>query len=103
MDDARIKIALTAIAASCCSVLILTGIYPYHPKSLIGWVVLYLISLPIVIIFEVLGEKVFSEKFSSKLGRGAWIIYGVMVLGLIMLLSISAVSWLEPHFGKWVS
>jgi len=103
MDDAKFKIVLIAIATLFCSMLILVGIYPYHPKSFNGWIVLYLISLPITVIFEMFGEKIFSDKLSKKLGHGTRIIYGVIILGLLMLLSVTTVSWLEPHLVKWHS
>jgi uncharacterized membrane protein (DUF485 family) len=103
MGIARTNILLIAIAAILCSAIILVGIYPYHPKSPIGWIILYLISFPVVIVFEELGNKVFSDNVSRKLSRGVRIIYGVIVLGLIFILSTSVVSWLEPYLGKWGS
>ena len=103
MNGVRINLAWMAVAALFCAAFILAGIYPYYPKSFVGWLILYLISLPIVILFEVLQEKLFSEKVSNRLGRAARIIYGVVVLGLIMLLSISVVSRLDPYLGKWGS
>ena len=103
MDSTRINLAGIAIAALFCAAFILAGIYPYHPKSFTGWLVLYLISLPIVILFEVLQEKLFSVKVASRLGRMARLIYGIVVLGIIMLLSISVVSRLDPYLGKWGS
>jgi hypothetical protein len=103
MNGARFNLVFVAIAAIFCSTLILVGIYPYHPKSSIGWIILYLISFPVVIVFELLGNKVFSDNISRKLSRGARIIYGVIVLGLIFILSTSVVSWLEPYLGKWGS
>ena len=103
MDVARFNIGFIAIGAIFCSVFILVGIYPFHPRSPLGWVVLYLMSLPVVFVFKALGKKVFSDNVSRKLSRGVRVIYGVIVLGLIILLSTSAVSWLEPYLGKWGS
>ncbi len=103
MENTRNRIMLIAIGALFCLMLILAGIYPYHPKSYIGWMVLYLFSLPIVILFEVLGEKAFSSKISNELGSGSRMIYAAIILGLLMFLSALSVSWLEPYFEKWGS
>jgi len=103
MDDPKIKIIVLAFVTLIFSAFILAGIYPYHPNSYFGWLFLYFMSLPLVIIFEILGEKLFFNKITNKIGRTGRFIYGVIVLGLFMLLSSSSLSLMKPYLGKWGS
>lgn len=86
-----------------CSIVLLIGIYPYHPDSLIGWVVLYLISLPIILFFQVFGEKLLGNEKIKKVSRSGRIIYGVVVIGILVILSMTVINWLEPYLSKWGS
>jgi len=45
------------IAVFICAGVILLGIYPYRPNSLIGLAVLLLLSVPVAFIYEMLGKK----------------------------------------------
>jgi len=103
MESAKLKIYLLLIAALFCSGAILIGIYPYHPNSLIGWVVLYLISMPIVIFFEFVGEKTLVNSKVEKYSKTKRIAYGVLILGIILVASMTIINWLEPFLGKWGS
>ena len=103
MDDPKIKIIVLAFTTLIFSAFILVGIYPYHPNSFFGWLVLYFMSLPLVIILEILGEKLFFNKITNNIGRAGRIIYGVIVLGLFMLLSSSSLLLMKPYLGKWGS
>jgi hypothetical protein len=91
------------IAALICTGFILLGIYPDRPNSLLGWLVLFLLSLPVVVLYELLGEKLLLNKKINRAGKMLRIVYGVIVLGLIIIASVSMVSWLEPYLGKWGS
>ncbi len=104
MNSLPIKLIVIFGSAFICSAVILLGIYPYRPNSLSGWAVLYLASLPIVFLFEVLGDKLLDNKATRKLrSSGGRVLYGVVALGLVFVASIFIVSWLEPYLGKWGS
>jgi len=95
------KAVSISIAALICSLIILAGLYPYHPKSLIGWVTLYIVSFPTVVLFDTLNEKIFSKEISSRLGGTGRIIYGIVIVGTLILMSILIVSWLDAYLVKW--
>ena len=90
-----------AIAVLICFGVILLGIYPYRPNNLLGWVVLLLLSIPVVAIYELIGTKLHENRELNSVGKVARIVFGVIVSGLIIIASMSAVSTLEPHLGKW--
>ncbi len=92
-----------AIVSLACSGVILLGIYPYRPNDLLGWVVLLLISVPVVLFYEVLGKKLLENKRVNSAGRSTRIVFGVIALGLVIIASVSIISWLEPYIGKWGS
>ena len=95
---------MVAGTAIICPIVILVGIYPYRPNSFLGWLTLYLASLPIVFLFGVLGDKLLDNKATRKLrSSGSRVLYGVVVLGLVFVASIFVVSWFEPYLGKWGS
>lgn len=84
-----------------CSGLILLGIYPYRPNTLLGWSALFLISMPLVICYEYLGDKLLSTKLLENSGRGVRILYGVVVIGVVVIGGALLVSWLKPYLGEW--
>jgi hypothetical protein len=103
MNGIKINIIEFAFIALLLSAFILIGMYPYHPNSFIGWAVLYIISLPLVLFFEILSKKLFFNKVTNKIGKTGRIIYGVIIVGLLMILSNISFSWMEPYLGKWGS
>ncbi len=103
MPDLKFKIVVLAFSALLFSIFILVGMYPYHPNGYVGWLVLYVVSLPLVIILEILGDKLFNQKILNNIGLIVRIIYGVVALGIFLLLSSSSLLWLMPYFEKWGS
>jgi uncharacterized membrane protein SirB2 len=103
MEAESKKYPTLVIVSLICSGVILLGIYPYRPNDLLGWVVLLLISVPVVLFYEVLGKKLLENKRLNSAGRLTRIVYGVIALGLVIIASVSVVSWLEPYLGKWGS
>jgi len=65
--------------AAICSGMILFGMYPYRPNTLFGWLTLYIISVPLVIVYEVLGTKLLQNRVVNRFGRFGRILYGVVV------------------------
>jgi uncharacterized membrane protein SirB2 len=89
--------------AAICSGMILLGMYPYRPNTLFGWLTLYIISVPLVIVYEVLGTKLLQNRVVNRLGRFGRILYGVVVIGVLVLASSFIVTGFAPHLGKWGS
>ena len=100
MDGTGRKVLFLILAAFFFSAAVLIGIYPYRPNSLSGWVILYLVSLPLAILFEVSGTIVFSKGVSSRLNRIGRTFYGVIVLCFVLFVAMG-VDWIEPFLGKW--
>jgi len=82
---------------------VLAGIYPYRPNSILGWFALLVLALPVVLLFEFGGEKLLKPNFVSRLGRVGRVVYGVMVMGVVLVVVLVAFQFLEPFFGKWGS
>ena len=101
MEKSKTNIVFIPIAALFCMGIILLVIYPYRPNSILSWIVLYLVSFPIVISLEFIGMKLFGNKYVSKLSRPARIFYGVIVLILVALISSIIIFSAVPFLGKW--
>ena len=80
---------------------VLVEIYPYHPNTLTGWGVLMLLSLPIMLLGESLGEKILEAPFVAKLPRSLRILYAVFVLGSAIIAMMFAFPLLDPYLIKW--
>lgn len=103
MDNVKTNIILLPFAALFCTGVILLAIYPYRPNSIWSWIVLILVSFPIVISLEMLGSKLLGNKYVSKMSRPARIFYGVILLILVLLVSALILFSADPYLGKWGS
>jgi hypothetical protein len=81
--------------------LVLIGIYPLRPNSVLGWLILFGFALPIMVVFEYAGERLINPTFVGRFGYFGRIVYGVFVIGVFLVLSILAVKFFEPFLGKW--
>ena len=101
MEYIKRNIIIIPVVVLFCSGMILLGIYPYRPSSILSWVALFLLTFPIVIVLEFIGTKLFGIKHVSKLSRPAGIFFGVIALIVVMVaLSIILFS-AEQFLGKW--
>jgi hypothetical protein len=89
------------LIAFLCSLIILAGLYPNKPSSFMGWVCLYLFSLPIYYILEVGGEKVFNNKMTKRIGSFGRVIFGIIVIGLLGTFLIVLMPKIEPYLNQW--
>lgn len=64
--------------------------YPAFPKSIRGWSALIFVGLPLLFLFEWIGEKTLGSDFFGRLPGWARIVLGVPVFVLLMML----VLWL---------
>jgi len=84
-------------------VVVLAGIYPYRPDSLLAWVVLIGLALPLVLVLEYGGEKILNPEFAAHLGRYGRIAYGVVVLAVMLGLVLAGFQFLQPYLERWGS
>ena len=84
-----------------CSLAILIGIYPYRPNSILSWIALYFLSIPIVLTGEYLGDKLLGNKYVSKLSSPVRIAYGVIVLSIFIIITIVLMNRSDPLLTKW--
>lgn len=76
---------LVALALVVC--LLLWLYYPVVPRSVLGWVLLFVVGIPTWVFLEWLGERVFSARIFSRLGRGARIALAVPVMILLLIVA----------------
>lgn len=101
MNKTQKYFLIIPFVALFCSVIILVEIYPYRPNSILSWAVLYLLSFPIVILFEYIGDKLLGNKYVSKLTSPVRIVYGIVILSIIIFLSIILLYSADPFLTKW--
>jgi hypothetical protein len=85
----------------CCMLSILLYLFPYHPDKFYEWGFLFLASLPITIAFEAAGYALFEKKFTSRNASGLRILYGVFVLGILLVLGAVLYRSVHFHLVKW--
>jgi hypothetical protein len=98
-------IAVVAGFSIFCAMAILIGIYPFRPNSAVGWVVLFLIGPPFVLIGEWLGDLALTNQFVARMSRGPRMLYAVILGSLIVFGSvvISKNDVLNEYLGRWGS
>lgn len=95
-------LALLGFSVSCAAA-ILAGIYPHRPSSLAGWAALMSFGIPFYLAAEYLGDRLLSNRLTARLGRTGRVFYGVLALGVVVMLAAIGVAALRPYFGTWVS
>ena len=93
-----------ALLVACAIVLVLVTqlwiFVPSFPRSLLGWVVLVVLGLPVSLFIEWLGEASMSARFWTRRSAGMRILLGVPAV--IVLMGVSAalvwgVRWLIAY------
>jgi len=97
------KILAVAALALFAGGIAVTDIYPYRPRSAIGWCVLFVLALPFWFFFEFIAERFIGSRFLARLGPAPRITVGVFVLGGFVLLAFLVFHFLEPFLTKWGS
>jgi len=97
------KILVVAALALFAGGIALTDIYPYRPRSAIGWCILFALALPSWFFFEFVAGRFAGSTFLARLGPAPRITLGVFVLGGFVLLILLAFRFLEPFLTKWGS
>ena len=76
----------TLLAVAVAIVMLLWLYYPTVPRSVLGWVLLFVIGIPTWFLLEWLGERILGADFFSRMGRAARIALAVPLLILFIVL-----------------
>lgn len=79
--------------------LALLNMFPWHPETPLGWLVLFGTALPIAAAGEWLGDLIFENRFSAQIGRNkapgsiSWlrVAYGLVAVLLVMAIAVGLV------------
>ena len=82
---------------------VLAGIYPYRPDTLLGWIVLVGLALPLILVLEYGGEKILNPEFAAHLGRYGRFAYGVVILAVLLGLVLVGFQFLQSYLKQWGS
>ena len=74
---------------------LLFAYFPAVPKSLLGWVALLLVGLPVWFVLEWLGTAVLGSQFFARLSRPMRILLAVPTLAAIMVLAVVLAQFVQ--------
>jgi hypothetical protein len=77
----------TLLAAALLVAMLLWLYHPTIPRSVLGWVLLFVIGIPTWLLLEWLGERIVGAQFFSRMGRAARIALAVPVLILFLIIA----------------
>ena len=84
----RADAALAILLAAALAVAMLLWLYyPVIPRSVLGWVLLFVIGIPTWFLLEWVGGRLLGAKFFSGMGRAARIALVVPVLLLFIVIA----------------
>ena len=89
------------IGVLLCTLIILLAVYPYRPNNIFIWIILFIGSLPIVLLLEYMGEILFDNRIMRRTNRIVRILLGVVVMLLICAVTIILWNWAKPYMGTW--
>lgn len=75
----------TLLAVVLVAAILLWLYYPTIPRSVLGWVLLFVIGIPTWFLLEWLGGRILGAHFFSRMGRGARIALAVPILILFLI------------------
>jgi hypothetical protein len=73
--------------------------YPAIPRTIVGWLGLLFVGVPLLFLFEWLGEKTLGSPFFSRLPSAARIALGVPVFIILMVVVI----WLASIASSFIA
>lgn len=89
------------VLAFVATAVVLVDIYPFRPATGTGWLLMLLLTLPIVLALEFVGERLLGGAFVARLPRAIRMTYAVVVLGAVLATLALAQSLLEGHLVRW--
>ena len=92
------------LAVSTVAVLaLLVGVFPYHPKTITGWALLFVLALPLTLAGELVGEFFWGNRITQAIaarssGSSLSLLrlgYAFAVMLLFFVLALGVQSWLD--------
>jgi len=107
-----IYLAVSLVIAVGCLIIC----YPWHPITVIGWILLFLLATPVTLIGQYIGELLTSDKISNKIDPSKSLVSSERIVYLLIV-SIAFIcliallgnimekgfgAFLEQHYSnKW--
>jgi hypothetical protein len=85
----------TLLAAALVTAMLLWLYYPTIPRSVLGWVLLFVIGIPSWFFLEWLGGLVLGARFFSRMGRVPRIALAVPILIVLLVIAVYVI-----HLGQ---
>jgi hypothetical protein len=79
---------------------LLLAYFPAVPKSLLGWVALFLVGLPAWFALEWVGTTVLGSQFFARLSRPMRIVLAVPALAALMVLAVVIGLFIQRLVGS---
>lgn len=79
---------------------LLLAYFPVVPKSLLGWIALFLVGLPAWFALERVGTTVLESQFFARLSRSMRIVLAVSALAAIMALAVVVGQFVQRLVGS---
>lgn len=95
----RNSLSLLSLAGLLACALLLVY-FPAVPKSLLGWVALFLVGLPSWFALEWVGTTVLGSQFFARLSRPTRILLAVPALTAIMVLAVVIAQFVQRLVGS---
>ena len=96
--SSRAEVVVTVLlAVALAAGLLLWLYYPVVPRSVLAWVLLFVIGIPSWLFLEWLGDRVLSARVFSRIGRAARIALAVPVMVLLLIVAAYII-----HLGQRV-
>lgn len=89
------KFADIAIAISILGALLVWIFYPDIPKSILGWIALFVIGIPAWLFIEWFGEKVLGSKFIKNRSSGVRILMGIPLVIIVATVAIFVIGFVQ--------
>lgn len=84
----RAEVVLAALLLSALAIGLLIWLYyPVVPRSVLGWVMLFVIGVPSWLFLEWLGNRIFAARIFSRMGSAARIALAVPIMILFFLVA----------------
>ena len=94
-----VKAALVGMPV--CVGLLLIAIYPHRPSSILGWVILTVVSIPIVLGLEFCGAGLLQNRFVARMGKWPRIAVGIVAVLFVSTSIMLIWKWIAPHLAMW--
>jgi hypothetical protein len=84
-----------------CACVLLVGIYPHHPRGVLGWSLFLLLAAPVTVGIETMGLSTLQSRFVHRLGRAGRLVCGVGVILALAALLLPVWQWVKPYMDTW--